>query len=67
MIRTIKHKWKKIKHPTEHLFKKCERCGLEQWYDFNFHTTVYYDPSTGVTTMFQKVPECKLFMNCDKT
>ena len=66
MVRILRHKWKKDSERTVIRFKKCERCELEQWFDFQFRTTVYYSPSTGIRIMFQKVPECKLFMNCDK-
>lgn len=65
-VKIFRHKWKKDPGLARIRFKKCERCGLEQWFDFDHNTTVYYDPSTGKTTRFQKVPECKFIMHCDK-
>ena len=59
MKKTIHHVWKKVIRTEKKDHKKCERCGLEKYYDFAWHKIIYYNPING-TFEYHHTPGCIL-------
>jgi len=59
MKKLIHHVWQPVLRTDKKDHKKCERCGLEKYYDFNWGKVIYVNPRTGIFT-YHGTPECVL-------